>query len=85
MMITKTKREAGLVKLIILIVIAVLILSYLGINIQRIAESETGRANFAYLWEIVVKIGDWLANLYRQYLADYLDEPWSAIKNTFTK
>ena len=34
----KNRKEAGLVKLIILIIVVILILSYLGINIQKIAE-----------------------------------------------
>jgi len=68
----KNNSQAGIVKLIILIVVTVIILSYFGINLQRIAESDTGRANFGYLWQIVLKIWDWLVNLYQQYLAGSL-------------
>ncbi|OJI08841.1 MAG: hypothetical protein COV08_02970 [Candidatus Vogelbacteria bacterium CG10_big_fil_rev_8_21_14_0_10_49_38] len=82
---SKINRQSGLVKLIILIVVAVLILSYLGVNIQKIAESETGQANFAYLWQIMQKIGDWFVNLYQKHLAGYLEGPWVNIKETFTK
>lgn len=66
----KNNKEAGLIKLIILIIIIVLILSYLGINIQKIAESETGQANFGYLWNIV-KVGwDYLVDFWNDYLKD---------------
>jgi hypothetical protein len=69
----KDNQQAGLVKLIILIIAAVLVLSYFGINIQKIAESEAGRANFAYVWQICQKIGDWFLDLYQKYLAGYLN------------
>ncbi|HRZ30584.1 MAG TPA: hypothetical protein P5274_02875 [Candidatus Paceibacterota bacterium] len=69
----KNNQQAGLVKLIILIIVAVLVLSYFGINIQKIAESDTGRANFAYVWEICQRIGGWFLDLYQKYLADYLN------------
>ena len=81
----KNNSQAGLVKLIILIVVVVIILSYLGINLQKIAESDTGRANFGYLWQIVLKIWDWLANLYQQYLAGSLDSLWETIKGFLGK
>ncbi len=77
--------QAGLVKLIILIVVIVIILSYFGINLQRIAESETGRANFGYLWQIVLKIGNWLSNLYQQYLAGSLGSFWETIMSFLGK
>lgn len=72
-------QQAGLIKLIILIVILIIILSYLGINIQKIAESETGRANFSYVWQMVGKAWDWLFNIYQQNLAGPVDKVWSSI------
>ena len=67
-------QQRGLIKLIILIVVVVLILSYFGINIQRIAESDAGKQNFAYVWHICQQIGDWAVNLYHQYLAAYVNK-----------
>ncbi|HQF40900.1 MAG TPA: hypothetical protein PKW34_01065 [Candidatus Paceibacterota bacterium] len=64
----KNRKEAGLVKLIILIIVVILILSYLGINIQKIAESETGQANFGYLWNIIKVIWEYLTNFWNEYL-----------------
>jgi fructose-specific phosphotransferase system IIC component len=66
-------KQAGLAKLIVLIVVVVLILSYLGINIQRIAESDAGKANFGYVWQICQQIGGWFVDLYTKYLAGYLN------------
>lgn len=66
-------KQTGLAKLIILIIVAVLVLSYLGINIQKIAESDAGKANFGYVWQICQKIGAWIADLYQKYLSGYLD------------
>ena len=68
----KNNSQKGIVKLIILIIVVIIILSYLGINLQKIAESDVGRANFGYVWQGVLKAWDWLVGLYRQYLAGYL-------------
>lgn len=69
----KNNPQAGLVKLIALIVVIVLVLSYFGINIQKITESEAGRANFAYVWQICQQIGGWFVDLYQKYLASYFE------------
>ena len=68
----KSNSQTGLVKLIILIIVAILVLSYLGINIQKIADSDAGRSNFAYVWSICQQIGGWFVDLYQKYLAGYL-------------
>ena len=68
----KNNSQAGLVKLIVLIIVVIIILSYLGINLQKVADSDTGRANFAYAWQLVLGAWNWLVGLYQQYLAGYL-------------
>lgn len=75
----KYNSQSGLVKLIVLIVVLIIILSYLGINLQKIAESDTGRANFGYVWQIVLKVWDWLTGLYQQYLAGPVGQVWNTI------
>lgn len=72
-------QQAGLIKLIILIIVVIIILSYLGINIQKIAESETGQANFGYVWQMIGKAWDWLYQLYQQNLAGTINGVWSLI------
>ena len=70
---SNNSKEKGVVKLVVLIVVVVLILSYLGINIQRIAESDAGKANFGYVWHLLQQIGAWIADLYQKYLGSYLN------------
>ncbi len=48
--ISKKSQDRGFLKMIILVVIAILILSYFGFNIKDIAESETSKSNFSYVW-----------------------------------
>lgn len=72
-------KQSGLIKLIILIIVLVLILSYLGINIKNIAESEIGKANFAYLGEILSKIWSYLVALWDKYLASGADKLWDKL------
>lgn len=71
--------QAGIIKLIILIIAVIVILSYLGINIQKIAESDTGRANFGYVWQMILKVWAWLTSLYQQYLAGAIEPLWDKI------
>lgn len=79
----KNKNQAGLAKLIIIIVVGVLVISYFGINIQQIAESETGRANFGYVWSIVQKVWAWLGEIYQKYLAVYVGDIGGYFQNMF--
>ncbi len=48
--------KKGFVKEILLVVIAIIILSYLGINIKDILDSESVKNNFLYVWELLVSI-----------------------------
>lgn len=70
-------RQSGLIKLIVLIIALVLVLSYFGVNLKKIAESETGRANFGYLMEIINKgwvlLVDWWKQNISVYFADVLN------------
>jgi hypothetical protein len=52
-----------MVKIIILVVIAILVLSFFGITIQSIVQSPAGQANFAYIWSLVLIGWDWIVNL----------------------
>ena len=63
-MTTKEGRQAGLIKLILLIIIGVLILSYFRVDLRNLVEGEWSQRNFAYLWD-QIKLGwqvltDWL-------------------------
>ena len=75
----KNNKQSGLAKLIILIIIAVLLLSYLGINIQKIAESETGKSNFAYLGGLLGQVWTYIMTLYQQTVGPFVLSFWDNI------
>jgi len=66
-MIYKTKNQ-GLIKTILIIVIALLVLSYFGLNLRNIVNSPTGKDNFGYVKSLIVNT--W--NGYLKKPADYL-------------
>ena len=54
-MIIKRNTNKGLIRAIVLVIIALLILSYFGLNIREIVNSPAGKENFTYTQEIMVK------------------------------
>ncbi|MEK7609581.1 MAG: hypothetical protein AAB470_00475 [Patescibacteria group bacterium] len=52
----KIPQNKGLVRAVIVIVIALLILSYLGINIRSIVNSPAGQENFNYTQEVILNV-----------------------------
>jgi hypothetical protein len=46
----KSAGENGFVKMIIILVIALLVLSYLGFDLKSTVESQTTKSNFGYVW-----------------------------------
>lgn len=44
-----------MVKLIFLVVVALLVLSFFGISLQHVVEAPTTQSNFAYFWSLVVE------------------------------
>lgn len=57
MKINKNK-NGGFIKMIIIIVIAIVVLSYYGFDLKSIFTSDQVQDNLAYVWDIVVKIWD---------------------------
>jgi len=55
-MLKKNKTNRGLIKMILLIVVALLVLSYFGFNLRQIATSDTSKDNFGYVKEVVLNI-----------------------------
>ncbi|MFC1720875.1 hypothetical protein ACFL0K_01330 [Patescibacteria group bacterium] len=55
-MITNT--QGGLIKTIIIIIIAVIILGYFGFDLRSIMESEPVQKNLSYVWNFIVNIWD---------------------------
>lgn len=74
--------QSGLAKLIVMLVVIVLILSYLGINIQKIAESETGQANFNYIWGVIKSLWNYLIEFWENNLKESFTNLWSKLPLT---
>lgn len=49
-------------------IVALVILSFLGINLRSIVESDIGRANFSYLREICLTAWNFILNLWQNHL-----------------
>jgi len=64
--------QSGLVKLIILIVVAIIVLGYFGINIRSVFESGPVSDNLSYLWDGVKHV--W---------SNYLQKPTNFIWGVF--
>ncbi|KKS77155.1 MAG: hypothetical protein UV64_C0009G0022 [Parcubacteria group bacterium GW2011_GWC1_43_11b] len=69
-------KQQGIVKLLIIILVAVILLSYFGINIRQVAESDVGHANFGYLGGWITKLWTWLTGLWGQFVAPQLPAGW---------
>ena len=60
-LINNPKKQSGFIKFIIIIIIAIIILSYFGFNLRAIVESPTTQGNLGYVWGGVVFVWDtWL-------------------------
>ena len=62
--------KRGFIGIIVLIVIAILLLSYLGFDLKKIFNSPAVKNNFLYVWGIIKTIWN-----------DYLSAPWKFIWN----
>ncbi len=50
--------RGGLIRTVLIIIVVLLILSYFGLNIRDIVNSPTGRDNFSYTQELMIKVWD---------------------------
>jgi len=75
----KLNKQGGFIKLVILIIAIIFILSYFGISLRNIANSETGQDNLGFLKELGIKIWDFCTNIWNQYLADKVAYVWNDI------
>jgi hypothetical protein len=67
------KQQQGFIKIVFLIVLLIIILSYFNIDIRTFFESEIFKKNFNYVWEGI-----------KDFWTDYLKRPaefiWNFIK-----
>jgi len=52
----KLDTNRGLVKLIIVVVVGIVILSYFGFNIREIVEDPTTQNNITYVWGLTISV-----------------------------
>ena len=50
--------ESGLIKLIVIIIIAIIVLSYFGFDLRAIVEAPETQGNLGYVWGLVVHVWD---------------------------
>ena len=68
----KNQKNRGIVTIVVVLVIALLILSYYGISIRKTVQSPTGQDNFSYVWGGVTYV--W---------ATYLEQPLTYAYNIY--
>jgi len=86
-MIRRVPKNKGLIKLILIIIIGIIILSYFGFNIQSIVESPESQSNLGYIWGLVVTA--WTNYLMQPvtYFWNniFIDLLWSAFVSNFDR
>ncbi|MBU1557344.1 hypothetical protein KKC45_00035 [Patescibacteria group bacterium] len=65
-------KQSGFLKLVIIIVIAIIILSYFGFDLRAIVESPESQGNLGYVWSLVIGFWD-------NYLAGPASYLWNDI------
>lgn len=66
------QKQEGLIKLIILIIIAIFVLSFFGISIRSLIEGESFQENFNYVLNVVKSV-------WQKYLAESAKYLWNDI------
>ncbi len=68
------QKNRGLIKLLLLIIVAIIVLGYFRIDLRSIIESEAVQTNLDYAWALVVKFWD-------QIVIDLIWENFKGLKN----
>ena len=69
-----SQRNNGFIRFVIIIIIAIIILSYLGFDIRKIMTSDMVKNNFSYVWNFIKTV--WF---------DYLSVPFTFAWNQAIK
>jgi hypothetical protein len=64
-----TNKQGGLIKLIIIVVIAILVLSWFGVDIKEFITSESVQKNLSYVWTLIT-------DTWTNYLATPAHKVW---------
>jgi hypothetical protein len=74
---TYKNKEQGLIKAIILIIIAIAILSWYGVDIKEFFTSEQAQKNFGYIWSFIQDIwSDYLSGPFNKLWDIWLQYVW---------
>lgn len=71
-MIQRVQTNRGLVKTIVIFVLALIIISYLGLNIKSIVASQTFQDNWTFIKDLAI-------NIWSNYLKGIIDFIWNNI------
>jgi len=74
-----TNKNSGFIKLILLIIVVILILSYFGISLRNVANSKVGKDNFDFLKEVGQKTWSFCLSVWDTYLAEKAMYIWDEI------
>jgi len=75
----RSNKNSGFIKLILLIIVVILLLSYFGVSLRKVADSQTGKDNFGFIKEIGLKVWDFCLSIWNQYLAEKVMFVWNDI------
>ncbi len=56
--VSTPRKNQGIIGLLVFLIIALLSISYFGINLKGIVDSPTGQSNFGYVKELTVNLWD---------------------------
>jgi len=65
-------KQAGLIKMIILIIIAIAVLSFYGVDIKDFFTSPQAQKNFGYVWNFI-------SGIWTDYLSGPIHKLWGII------
>lgn len=74
-----SNKNSGFIKLILLIIVVILILSYFGVSLRKVANSQTSKENFEFIKEIGISIWDFCVSIWNKYLAEKMMFIWNDI------
>lgn len=82
-MVNYKNKKGGLIKMIIVIIIAIAILSYFGVDIKNFFTSPQAQANFGYVWNFIKEVWNTYLATPAHYLwgiwVQYIWEPFMAM------
>jgi len=72
---SKTSGQSGIIRFILLILVAVILLSYFGFDLRSIVEDEQTQSNFAFVGEWVGVVWDFIRTP-ALYVWDFITDVW---------